>query len=469
MFKLIKNEYQKLFCKKGTYVLLIMVLLITAGYQFLMNSSFFRDSNSWSPDREYVQNELEWLKSINISSDYDNDIALHEAMLKYEIYDAASYGASQSWKGAALSAAYDYYPMILNEDNFYSEEDIENAKNLYDTFINAIETDNWKIYYQTLIDLYGEENTAWSFPYRYMLEHDIHPDSGDWRINVVYLMQNYADKMTLYENLPEEERGEQYTKLKQAYDILQYRLDNDIQYCVIDSDGLPDYESFDSKQFYSFDTDLWSSVYKGSSILTFVCIMMIVVAGGIIASEFSQGTIKFLLINPVSRSKIFFSKYIMLLSLTIFMSVGLLFANMVLAPITGAGGFNAVYLTYEGGKIISCSVFPIIFTQYAFLVLENIVIMTLSFMISSLLRSSSVAIGVSLGVLFLGNTVTVLLAAFGQDWGRFLIFANTNLSTIIQKQSMFPHHSLGFAIAVIAAHMIIFLLSAYDGFTRREV
>ena len=94
---------------------------------------------------------------------------------------------------------------------------------------------------------------------------------------------------------------------------------------------------------------------------------------------------------------------------------------------------------------------------------------TMAFMISSMMRSSALAIGIGVAALLGGSMVVALLAQLGCDWGRYLIFANMYLSQAATGSTVFPNQTLGFSVAVLAVHMVIFLLTAYDGFTRREV
>src|SRR5699024_5352275 len=54
----------------------------------------------------------------------------------------------------------------------------------------------------------------------------------------------------------------------------------------------------------------WEFVYENNMLLMLVSLFTIVIAAGIIAHEFRWGTIKLLLIRPISRSTILLSKYI---------------------------------------------------------------------------------------------------------------------------------------------------------------
>ena len=55
------------------------------------------------------------------------------------------------------------------------------------------------------------------------------------------------------------------------------------------------------------------------------------------------------------------------------------------------------------------------------------------------------------------------------DWVRYTIFANTDFSAVIDGSTGFANHSLGFAVAVVVIHLVVFWLIAWDGFTKREV
>ena len=95
---------------------------------------------------------------------------------------------------------------------------------------------------------------------------------------------------------------------------------------------------------------------------------------------------------------------------------------------------------------------------------------TLAFTISSLMRSSAVAIGVSIFAMMGGSIIdSILSQVLKVDWGRYLIFSNIDLVNIAQGNSIYEGQTLGFAIAVLAVHMVVFLLAAWDGFVRREV
>ena len=108
--------------------------------------------------------------------------------------------------------------------------------------------------------------------------------------------------------------------------------------------------------------------------------------------------------------------------------------------------------------------------QYLLGSVNRIVMATLAFAISSLIRSSALAIGVSLFAMLAGSgAVLFLKEALNIDWARYIVFANTDLNAILSGTTPFVNQTIGFALGVIAVYMVVFLLTAWDGFVRREV
>jgi ABC-2 type transport system permease protein len=130
---------------------------------------------------------------------------------------------------------------------------------------------------------------------------------------------------------------------------------------------------------------------------------------------------------------------------------------------------KAAALSVSDGVVKIVPAFLHVAKRYLLNSVNIIVMASLAFAISSLIRSSALAIGISMFTMFCGNIVNIIMSQAGLDWGRFLIFANTNLGSIVEGQSSYANHSPTFALIVIAVHMFIFLLTAWDGFIRREV
>ena len=158
------------------------------------------------------------------------------------------------------------------------------------------------------------------------------------------------------------------------------------------------------------------------------------------------------------------------MSLGILLILALMLINIPMVGIFfGFDGFTAPYLYVKDGEVLSRSSFFYLFRSYMLASGEIIVTTTLSFMISSLLRSTALAIVAGFLTRSIGPSVVQIMAMLKMDWGRYLIFANPDLLSISNGESSFQQHTVTFALVVIAAHLVVFLLTAWDSFTRRSV
>ncbi|MEI4771056.1 ABC transporter permease [Psychrobacillus sp. FJAT-51614] len=202
--------------------------------------------------------------------------------------------------------------------------------------------------------------------------------------------------------------------------------------------------------------------------LSFITLFTVVVAAGIVASEFSQGTIKMLLTRPVKRWKILTSK---LLTVEIFATV--ISIIMLIFGVIGAFIFfdsaPGTNLEVLNGQIVEVSFWGRLLLLIGLSLVNVFVIGTLAFMIGSVFRSSSLAIGISIFLMFMGVNITYLLSV-RFEFPKYILFANTDLSQYIGNgRPMIEGLSMPFSITVILAYVVLFLVISYWSFTKRDV
>ena len=135
----------------------------------------------------------------------------------------------------------------------------------------------------------------------------------------------------------------------------------------------------------------------------------------------------------------------------------------------GGYGFNDVIVQVKDGVAWGVSPFLRMLGDYGWAFIEVVVVATMAFALSAIMRSTAVSIGVGLFAYLSGTALAELFASFGIDFGRYLLFANLDLPAIISGTPIFPNQTLVGAIVNIVAHMIVFVLAAWDGFVRREI
>ncbi|KHE66736.1 ABC transporter permease [Halobacillus sp. BBL2006] len=268
-------------------------------------------------------------------------------------------------------------------------------------------------------------------------------ENANWKERMQ--MENVQLQKRLEES-PLKGAGETYVKKQVA--INNYRIEHDIP--PVDSQSL------------------WGFMIDATNFTGIIALFTIVVAGGMVASEFSWGTIKLLLIRPVSRTKIILSKYISTLLFALFSLVLLFgFSFLIGSLFFGLGGADHPYLVYNNGDVQENNMITHIIRLFGFNSVDLLMMVTLAFMISTVFRSSSLAIGISIFLLFTGPQLAQLLSNY--DWVKYVLFANTNLQQYTNGVPLVEGMTMTFSIIVLIVYFIIFITLTWFVFNKRDV
>ncbi|QTC43620.1 ABC transporter permease [Bacillus sp. V3] len=214
---------------------------------------------------------------------------------------------------------------------------------------------------------------------------------------------------------------------------------------------------------------VWTFVETNGFAVTLVGLFAIIVAAGIVASEFSWGTIKLLLIRPISRTKILLSKYITVILYGVTMLAILFAVSFLIGLILFGGTGQSVHLAYIDGEVVEQNMVGYLIKTYLLKSIDVTMMATMAFMISTVFRSSSLAIGLSLFLLFMGSNATGLLA-MKFDWAKYSLFANTDLTQYTGfSQPMVKGMTMGFSITMLLIYFAVFQLLAFLVFRKRDV
>ncbi|WP_153721597.1 ABC transporter permease [Sporosarcina cascadiensis] len=262
----------------------------------------------------------------------------------------------------------------------------------------------------------------------------------DWKANTQEQLQYTKEAIEL--DLPEMEREQNEETVK----ILEYRLANDIP--PLAEDGRE------------------SLIINPVGIGSLVVLLTVIVAAGIVASEFSQGTIKMLLTRPVKRWKIMTSKYVtVLLFGVLLMFIGFAVTVICAYILFPAGAGQELKL--DGNAVVPVSVWGHGLYMLVLAFVNVIITATFAFMIGSVFRSNGMAIGLSLFIFFTGNMVVLLLSQY--EIVKYLLFTHMDL-TMYESGSVFVDGiTMPFSLAVLTVYLVIFLLISYTVFTKRDI
>lgn len=271
-----------------------------------------------------------------------------------------------------------------------------------------------------------------------------HKEPENWKAEVA------SEIKRMEAELSEEKLPKMYKNyLKQQLKINEYRLEHNIKPVAPNT--------------------FWGYLVDSADIIALITLFTIIVAAGSVASEFSWGTIKLLLIRPASRTKILLSKYIAALLFALCMLLLLfIFSAVVGAAVFGIENIREPYLAYQNGAVVERSMLFHVVQVYALNCADLVMMATFAFMISAVFRNHSLAIGLATFALFVGPQVTALLA-MKFDWAKYLLFANTNLTQYIDGTPLVEGMTMSFSIMMLLVYFVIFNGIAWLIFRKRDI
>ncbi len=468
-FRLMKNEWKKQLRKTATWVMLILLAVCAVGYSLIV----VQDTKTrYSDYYDYYTLEEDCQERIKEYGQFVDEVDANGALTEFALECRRTVEFCEFL--ISIGATWDDWRYTEGLVDFMLDAKEMGDEAAYLRLHSILEKNDVKGYFTFMKEQVGLEFAhdpqrlaIEEAHYDYCITHDLQPTTRDWRFQQISLVTTSKSAILLLER--SRDRGEQIDeaaleKAKNQLAVAEYRLEHDLETnpeeCL--EAGL--------MEGYSNESSFWSAMAASDDLVTAIGVFLIVIAGSIVANEFSQGTIKFLLINPVKRWKLLMAKYATVLTFGALMTLVLFVLSFLVALLFGdASHITAPIVTAEQGVVHTQSPMAQVLLQYLLAGVEVLVMSTMAFAISTLLRGSALAIGISLFSMLSGSLLVLLLQSFELDWGRYLLFANLDLDAIARGASMFPHHSLGTALVIVVLHMVVFLWTALDGFVRREV
>lgn len=296
------------------------------------------------------------------------------------------------------------------------------------------------------------------------IESNSEPVSENWKEDLQQMVDSYKQDLALGSSTSGEvpdgvtiEADEGYymtPSLRSFYErevaLMEYRIEHDIP--------------------PASEYSVWTFVNDSTGLISLVGLLVIIVASGIVANEFSKGTIKNLLIKPYKRWKILLAKYFTTIFFLVFMLAILFISSLILGWLLFGTGqdTSSIHLMYMNGKVVEQNIVIYLMITYFFNSLSIFLLATMAFMISSVFRVSGLAIGISIFLLFTGDLVTNLLAG-KFEWAKYILFANTNLMVYFDGTPYVEGMTIIFSIIMMLIYFLLFMVLAFSVFVRRDV
>lgn len=210
-----------------------------------------------------------------------------------------------------------------------------------------------------------------------------------------------------------------------------------------------------------------------TSITSFITLFVVIVCSSLVSSEFSDGTIKQLLIRPYKRWKILLSKYITSLLFAALLLV-VLFVSSYLVGILffGSGSYTDKILDPTSFEYSSVLVGEYVVNMMVYWIPGFLVITAVAFMLSTLFKSQALAVGISIFILFASSTLTNIIQSFIEEnvWLKFVLFPHLDLRGYISGLvPMFEGATLGFSMGVLAVYYVLFLALTFFFFQKKDI
>lgn len=206
-------------------------------------------------------------------------------------------------------------------------------------------------------------------------------------------------------------------------------------------------------------------------------LLIMVLTIDIVSGERSDGTIKLLLTRPVKRWKVLLSKYIsvnLLISFLIIM-YGLI-AYVISGVVFSFKGWSVptfTGFTIQNGTLLTDNVQLIPQWEYILMVFglawfSCIIIGTLAFMVSVLVRTTPAAMGIMLASLITGSVLSGLATSW--SGAKYFFSVNLDLTDYLSGQlPMIEGLNMGFSLITLSIWGIIGLIAAFTVFVKQDM
>lgn len=277
--------------------------------------------------------------------------------------------------------------------------------------------------------------------------------TNDWR---VVLQQKIVETQNRLGStgLPEEWRDFLSIQVKQQ----QYYLEHDIN---PNSPGAP--------------TFLREFLKQGIGM--FLPLLVMIIAIDMVSGERSDGTIKVLLTRSVKRWKILLSKYItLLLYISLIVLIVMVMAYLLAGLVFGFSGWQVPVVTgfgIEGGSLVTNSIKLVPQWQYILMSaglawFVSVVVGTISFMVSVLIRNTPGGMGVMFASLIAGS----ILKGFATSWegAKYIYSVNLELTDYLSGTlPMVNGLTMEFSLFILTIWGVAALIISFIVFTRQDM
>ncbi|MEG0307185.1 MAG: ABC transporter permease subunit [Clostridium sp.] len=315
---------------------------------------------------------------------------------------------------------------------------------------------------------------------KYRYDNKIPYDAKNWKNktikDIAYNIDRKGEKL-LNEDMFKQQYNYQISK-GLTYD--EYKANFETSKKTIEETIALDWYSLENNMpQVNFSDDARNSIDSTYLIYVNIAIILcIIVGGGIVSSEYSTGTVRLLMIRPVSRTKILFSKLVTIFMLGYGVLIATFILNVIISGVVyGFGTLGTPIISFVNGAIVEKSYIISIIPKLLFSSISLIFIIAVVFTISTVIKNTALAVGLTT-VGFLGSSAALMvMAQLNMKWVGKTIIPYVDLTKFVSGNYMVDMLTKEYGIALnstmgavqlllIAAILIVV---SFLVFTKRDV
>jgi len=142
-------------------------------------------------------------------------------------------------------------------------------------------------------------------------------------------------------------------------------------------------------------------------------------------------------------------------------------AATALASLIFFGIGDGAFLVWNGSEVVEGSYWAEALKLSALSLASTWMIGTFAFMLGTVFRSSSLAIGVSIFLMFVGVQLVFLLQGF--EIVKYYLFTHTDLTQFYTGFMPIPDITMAMSLIVLTVYFLVFMVISYWTFSKRDV
>ena len=456
MIKLIKNEYYKLLHKKSTYIMMGVILIFV-----ILTNVIYKINNESKFNNYYYDMEIKTLKddlNKNVSDKKKADLNSRLSEMQYL---------------KSIDKCYEriYYEFIDEKvDQYYNDLYIKKVENnkLKEEITNykdKIKKDDWKFFVKLKIDslnnvlsnmdknnIVYEQNEYMKELNEYRLENNISYSSGYLNDAIINLEELIGSKIA-YEDAKTDKEKDQYKEAYRNFKVNEYILKN--------KENINNIQSI-------------REVMKNFFIEYFFLILVftIMIAGASFSEEFSKGTIKNLLTIPYTRGKIYFAKFLTVLSVIPLITIITLLMELIVGGITF--GFSSLSIpivdyNFKINALEVMNVWQYFGLNFIYLLPEIVLLVTFAFALSIVICNTGASIVITMCGYLGSDIINLLVNKESFKFLKYFVTPNWNLTHLIFGGTSPFDVSTTHSLIVCLVYFVLMIIISYIVFKKKNV